>query len=116
MISAIEYCHSRTPPIIHRDIKPENILLDKEGQVKLADFGWSNFFNPGAQRKTYCGTLDYLAPEMILETGHDQKLDIWSLGVLIFELMTGKAPFTPPPTIKDPKQMQSILEDNILVI
>lgn len=44
---------------------------------------------------TYCGTLDYLAPEMILEKGHDEKLDIWSLGVLIFELITGKAPFAP---------------------
>jgi serine/threonine protein kinase/uncharacterized coiled-coil DUF342 family protein len=114
MIAALEYCHSRSPPIIHRDIKPENILLDKEGHIKLADFGWSNFFNPGAQRKTYCGTLDYLAPEMIQESGHDTKVDIWSLGVLIFELLTGKAPFTPPSNIKDAKQMQSILEENIL--
>ncbi len=61
--------------------------------MKLADFGWSNF-NKGA-RKTYCGTLDYLAPEMILEKGHDEKLDVWCLGVLLYELITGKAPFTP---------------------
>jgi serine/threonine protein kinase len=45
IMSALEYLHTRTPPIIHRDIKPENILIDKDGRVKLADFGWSNFFN-----------------------------------------------------------------------
>jgi len=116
MVSAIDYCHSRNPPIIHRDIKPENILLDKEGNIKLADFGWSNFFNPGAKRKTYCGTLDYLAPEMIEESGHDVSLDYWSLGVLTFELLTGKAPFTPPSSVKDQKQMQQILEQNILKV
>jgi Serine/threonine protein kinase len=53
---------------------------------------------------------------MIQESGHDVSLDYWSLGVLIFELLTGKAPFTPPPTVKDQKKMQEILEDNILVI
>ena len=115
MVAAIEFCHSRDPPIIHRDIKPENILLDKEGHIKLADFGWSNFFNPNAKRKTYCGTLDYLAPEMIEESGHDVSLDYWSLGVLTYELLTGKAPFTPPPGLKDQKQIQQQLEQNILV-
>ena len=64
--------------------------------MKLVDFGWSSFKNK--QRTTYCGTLDYLAPEMILEIGHDEKLDIWSLGVLIYELITGKAPFASQPT------------------
>ena len=81
----------------------------------LLSFHRSNFFNPGAKRKTYCGTLDYLAPEMIEESGHDVTLDYWSLGVLTFELLTGKAPFTPPSTVKDQKQMQQILEQNILV-
>ena len=93
---ALEYLHSRVPPVIHRDIKPENILLDKEGRegrVKLADFGWSNFFNSERTRMTYCGTVEYLAPEMINQQGHTTKLDIWNLGVLMFELLTGQAPF-----------------------
>lgn len=94
VISAVEYLHSTNPPIIHRDIKPENVLLDSRDGAKLCDFGWSNFFNPDTQRMTYCGTPDYLAPEMIEKKGHDQSLDIWNLGVLLFELLTGKPPFT----------------------
>ncbi|OMJ82312.1 hypothetical protein SteCoe_17027 [Stentor coeruleus] len=96
VILAVEYLHSRDPPIIHRDIKPENLLLDKEGRdgrIKLADFGWSNFFNPDRSRMTYCGTLDYLAPEMINQQGHSTNLDLWNLGVLLFEFLTGGAPF-----------------------
>jgi serine/threonine protein kinase len=76
MISAVKYLHKNK--IIHRDIKPENILLDKKGNIKLAgnyffrkDFGWSNFSGGDKPRKTYCGTVDYLAPEMIDKSGHD---------------------------------------------
>ena len=94
MISAIEYLHSFKPPIIHRDIKPENILLDADENCKLSDFGWSNFSaDADIKRNTYCGTPDYLAPEMIEHKGHDTTLDIWSLGVLLFELLAGKPPF-----------------------
>ena len=113
IINAVDYLHSREPAIIHRDIKPENLLLNKKNRVKLADFGWSNFFNDN-KRVTYCGTLEYLAPEMISEAGHDKMLDIWSLGVLIFELLTGKAPFAPTEAIKDQKIQQKMLEENIL--
>ncbi|CAG9332246.1 unnamed protein product [Blepharisma stoltei] len=88
---AVQYLHSKDPPIIHRDIKPENILLDAEGNAKLGDFGWSNFFNE--ERSTYCGTLDYLAPEMIERKGHGINLDLWNLGVLLFEMLVGRAPF-----------------------
>ncbi len=83
---------------INRDIKPENLLVDGKGNLKLADFGWSNFLKPNASdvRDTFCGTLDYLAPEM-LETGHkhDFNIDIWAIGVLAFELSTGSSPFAP---------------------
>jgi serine/threonine protein kinase len=88
---AVQYLHTREPAIIHRDIKPENIFLDRDGCVKLGDFGWSSL-NDNV-RSTYCGTLDYLAPEMIHRTGHDTRLDLWNLGVLLFELLTGRAPF-----------------------
>ena len=93
VISAVKYLHSFDPPIIHRDIKPENILLDENGRVKLADFGWSNYANTNELRKTYCGTPEYLAPEMIRKEGHDTSIDIWDLGVLLFELLCGKPPF-----------------------
>jgi serine/threonine protein kinase len=92
LISAVKYLHSFTPPIIHRDIKPENILLDENGRVKLADFGWSNYEDK--KRQTYCGTPEYLAPEMIKKEGHDTTVDIWDLGVLMFELLTGHPPFS----------------------
>ena len=92
-ISAIKYLHTRNPPIIHRDIKPENILLDQDGRCKLADFGWSNFDDGRKNRETYCGTPEYLAPEMVTKSGHDESVDIWALGVLLFEMLTGRTPF-----------------------
>lgn len=55
------------------------------------DFGWSTVLNK--PRRTYCGTIDYLAPEMIDKSGHDEKLDIWCIGVLVYELLTGRTPF-----------------------
>ena len=93
VISAIKYLHTRVPPIIHRDIKPENILLDQDGRCKLADFGWSNFEEGNKFRDTYCGTPEYLAPEMVTKSGHNESVDIWALGVLLFEMLTGRTPF-----------------------
>ena len=91
-ISALQYLHSFNPPIIHRDIKPENLLLNNGGRILLADFGWSNF-SDGDVRKTFCGTPEYIAPEMLLKKGHDTRVDIWSVGVLMFELLAGYSPF-----------------------
>ena len=94
LISAIYYLHNMSPPIIHRDIKPENVLLTNDSDIKLTDFGWSNYINfEGEQRLTFCGTPIYLAPEMIQNLGHDEHVDIWCLGVLLFELLTGTPPF-----------------------
>merc|ERR1712083_758800 len=90
MADALTYCHSKK--VIHRDIKPENLLLDVKGNIKIADFGWS-VHAPNSRRATMCGTLDYLPPEMIEGALHDDKVDLWSLGVLTYEFLVGKPPF-----------------------
>ena len=94
VISATYFLHHMYPPIIHRDIKPENVVLDNNMVAKLTDFGWSNYM-PGddSKRTTVCGTPVYLAPEIINNRGHDERVDIWCIGVLMFELMTGFSPF-----------------------
>jgi serine/threonine protein kinase len=93
VISAIYYLHNMKPIIVHRDIKPENILLDENSKAYLTDFGWSNYIKNHRIRNTVCGTPLYLPPEMVSETGHNEKADIWCIGVLLFELSTGKVPF-----------------------
>ena len=93
VICATYFLHHMTPPIIHRDIKPENVVLDENMVGKLTDFGWSNYMQGDMKRTTVCGTPVYLAPEIINNRGHDEKVDIWCIGVLLFELMTGFAPF-----------------------
>ena len=93
VICATYFLHHMIPPIIHRDIKPENVVLDENMVGKLTDFGWSNYMQGDMKRTTVCGTPVYLAPEIINNRGHDEKVDIWCIGVLLFELMTGFAPF-----------------------
>jgi serine/threonine protein kinase len=90
---ALTYCHSKH--IIHRDIKPENILIDLNGRPKLSDFGWS-VHAPNSQRTTFCGTVDYLSPEMILGKKHNEKVDVWAIGVLLYEFLVGEPPFQAP--------------------
>ncbi|XP_023013481.2 aurora kinase A [Leptinotarsa decemlineata] len=87
---ALRYCH--TKKVIHRDIKPENLLLGSKGEIKIADFGWS-VHAPSSRRTTLCGTLDYLPPEMVTGKTHNEKVDLWSLGVLCYEFLTGRPPF-----------------------
>ncbi|XP_067904239.1 aurora kinase C-like [Heterodontus francisci] len=90
LADALVYCHSKK--VIHRDIKPENLLLGANGELKIADFGWS-VHAPASRRATLCGTLDYLPPEMIEGKMHDEKVDLWSLGVLCYEFLVGRPPF-----------------------
>lgn len=75
-----------------RDIKPENLLLGAKGEIKIADFGWS-VHAPSSRRSTLCGTLDYLSPEMVCGKTYNEKVDLWSIGVLCYEFLTGKPPF-----------------------
>lgn len=89
VVFAFEHCHERR--IIYRDLKPENLLLTSSGGIKLTDMGLAKF----VIGKTYttCGTPDYFAPEIIASTGHTVAVDWWTLGVLLFELLSGHPPF-----------------------
>jgi len=84
--------------VIHRDIKPEN-LLNAFGTIKICDFGWS-VYDPNNKRTTLCGTPDYVPPEMLLQKNYDKNVDIWSLGILMYELLTGKPPFENTSTVE----------------
>lgn len=90
LADALQYCHEKK--VIHRDIKPENLLLGFRGELKIADFGWS-VHAPSLRRRTMCGTLDYLPPEMVEGHTHDEKVDLWCIGVLCYECLVGNPPF-----------------------
>eukprot|EP00929_Paragymnodinium_shiwhaense_P006010 TRINITY_DN10881_c0_g1_i2.p1 TRINITY_DN10881_c0_g1~~TRINITY_DN10881_c0_g1_i2.p1 ORF type:complete len:167 (+),score=57.53 TRINITY_DN10881_c0_g1_i2:649-1149(+) len=90
MVEAIAYCHNKR--IIHRDIKPENILIGLKDTLKIADFGWA-VHAPTSRRQTFCGTLDYLPPEMVAQKKYRATVDVWGLGVLLYEFLLGKPPF-----------------------
>ncbi|XP_041348214.1 ribosomal protein S6 kinase beta-1-like isoform X2 [Gigantopelta aegis] len=90
---AIEHLHAEG--IIYRDLKPENILLDSVGHVKLTDFGLcKESISEGAVTHTFCGTIEYMAPEILTRSGHGKAVDWWSLGALMFDMLTGAPPFT----------------------
>ena len=78
---------------VHRDIKPENLLFDSGNKIKLCDFGWCVQAGPANPRKSFCGTAEYMAPEIIKSQPYAQSVDIWALGVLLFELLHGYSPF-----------------------
>ncbi|KAL3658521.1 hypothetical protein V7S43_016405 [Phytophthora oleae] len=104
ILSALEYLHDQN--LLYRDLKLENLVLDKAGYLKILDFG---FAKPDAQRAedtddsseqtqnarnlTLCGSMDYMAPEVLLRQSHDQRVDIWSFGIIMYELLLGKTPF-----------------------
>ncbi|XP_043938901.1 cGMP-dependent protein kinase 1-like [Protopterus annectens] len=92
VVEALSYLHCRG--IIYRDLKPENILLDHRGYAKLVDFGFAKKIGFGKKTWTFCGTPEYLAPEIILNKGHDMSVDCWSLGILMYEMLTGSPPFS----------------------
>lgn len=107
IITIFEYLHGKN--IIYRDLKPENILINKNGYLKLTDFGFAKYLD---NEKTYtlCGTPEYLAPEIILNKGHGKPVDWWTMGILLYEMLVGIDPFSDD----DPMQTyQKILKGKI---
>uniref|UniRef100_A0A6B2L9X3 Protein kinase domain-containing protein n=1 Tax=Arcella intermedia TaxID=1963864 RepID=A0A6B2L9X3_9EUKA len=112
IISGIGYLHSFG--IIYRDLKPENILLSNKGHVVMTDFGLAKegLRKPSDSTKTFCGTPEYLAPEIIQGTSYTKSIDWWSVGTLIFEMLTGLPPFY---TDDEEQLYQKILTADVVV-
>eukprot|EP01035_Chromulina_nebulosa_P035816 gene35816-48155_t len=115
VLSAVSYAHNQH--ICHRDLKLENILLKDHSTavVKIADFGLSDFYRPGATMKTNCGTLSFLAPEVFKGTANaGPPLDVWSLGVILFAILCGRLPFEGPDLNGTKRPRDAVIKSRIL--
>ncbi|KAM6123321.1 cGMP-dependent protein kinase 1-like [Pterocles gutturalis] len=107
VVQALEYLHGCG--VVYRDLKPENLMLDRRGYVKLVDFGFAKELGRGEKTFSFCGTPQYLAPEMLRQEGHDFAVDFWMLGILAFELLVGRPPFHSA----NPQQLYSRILDGV---
>ena len=92
IILALEYLHHKR--IVHKDLKPENILIGEDGFLKLTDFGFSQQLEPDQMAQGYVGTAEYMAPEVFLNKPHSFAADLFSLGVITYEILNSKTPFS----------------------
>ncbi|GMS99969.1 hypothetical protein PENTCL1PPCAC_22144, partial [Pristionchus entomophagus] len=111
---ALHYCHSKN--LVHRDVKTSNILVDAYGDLKLCDFGYSVRFPQSKRRTTFCGTLDFLAPEMVRNKGRKyvmdgKHVDLWALGVVAYKIVTGTLPFVS--TARDEEENEEEIKNKI---
>ncbi len=108
---ALKFCHEQN--IIHRDIKPDNLLLGFDGKIKIADFGSAAYCRKGKDRQTQVGTPTYWAPEIVQADNHDERVDIWSLGICLFEFIVGKPPTFKGTEVKWPDNLDDDAKDLI---
>ena len=115
MVLALEYLHNQG--VVYRDFKPENILIDRDGYIRLTDFGLSKIgMNEDGRTKTFCGTLEYMAPEMIKNDNYNNSVDWFAFGLVLYEMLTGKSPFRFKKEMSIVDKMNAIIDVNSLNI